>query len=213
VIQIWNTRGKTFHVHKDRLVATSAYFSTSLKSEFIEGRTQQVLLDEDDPDVFDVFVQWIYWGDYDVQKAMPKEEGGTEAAWYKLHARAYSLGNRLIAPDFKKKIIEKLAAVLERYDDIPMALVTEMADIIYKSTSEEDGVEMRYLLAMYCGSRVGRMAFQEFEKPRRHFSNEELHELVHCNHQQFIADVLWRVQPGARLTASDALRQLFSEGR
>jgi hypothetical protein len=206
-------RKKTFYVHKDHLVSKSAYFGTSLKSEFIEGRTQQVLLDQDDPDVFDVFVQWIYQGDYDVQKAISKDEGGTEEAWSKLHMRAYSLGNRLVAPDFKKKIIEKLATIFEKYDDIAMALVIEMADIIYNGTSNEDGVEMRSLLAMYCGSRVGHLGFRHYEDPRRYFSAEELYELAHCDQQEFVADVFGKVSPGPRLIARDSVQQLFPKGR
>lgn len=151
-------RKRTFYVHKDQLVHKSAYFRTSLESEFLEGQTQQVLLDQDDPNVFDIFVQWIYKGDYNVQMALPEEERRTEEAWYELHARAYSLGNRLIALDFKKKIIEKLATDFERYDDLTMALVIKMAEIIYDGTSNEDGTEMRSLLAMYCGSRIGRQS-------------------------------------------------------
>jgi hypothetical protein len=204
-------RQKTFHVHKDQLVHKSAYFRTSLESEFVEGRTQQVLLDQDDPDVFDVFVQWIYQGDYDVQMAIPKEEGGTEDAWYELHARAYSLGNRLIAPDFKKKVVEKLATIFERYDDLAMALVIKMAEIIYDGTSNEDGVEMRSLLAIYCGSRVGRQSPHQYRADRRrYFKKGELYELAHCDQQDFVADILCNVNAREQLNAEDTLRQLFS---
>jgi hypothetical protein len=203
-------RQKTFYVHKDQLVHKSAYFRTSLESEFVEGRTQQVLLDQDDPDVFDIFVQWIYQGDYDVQMAIPKEKGGTEDTWYEFHARAYSLGNRLVAPDFKKMIAKKLATALERYDDLAMALVIKMAEIIYDGTSSEDGVEMRSLLAMYCGSRIGPQPPQPFKvDPRRYFSKEELYELAHCDRQDFVADVLCNVNAGARLGAQDASQLVF----
>jgi hypothetical protein len=204
-----DSRKRTFYVHKDQLVCESAYFRTSLNSGFVEGRTQQVELGQDDPDVFDIFVQWIYEGDYDVQKALSKEEGGTEEAWYKLHTQAYSLGNRLVAPGFKKKIIETLAAVFERYDDIAMSLIIEMAKIIYEGTSNEDDVEMRTLLAMYCGSRVGRPANRQYGDPRQYFSAKELADLTHCNQQEFVADVLSKVQPGPQLRVRDSLQQLF----
>lgn len=200
---------RTFYVHKDQLVCVSAYFRTSLNSEFVEGRTQQVELGQDDPDVFDIFVQWIYQGDYHVPKPLSKEEGGTKEAWYKIHTQAYSLGNRLVAPEFKKKIIEKLVAIFERYDDIAMSLIIEMAEIIYGGTSNEDGVEMRALLAMYCGSRVGRPAEPLYGDPRRFFSAEEMAELIHCDQQEFVADVLFKVQPGPRLRARASLQQLF----
>jgi len=198
------------YVHKDQLVHKSAYFRTSLESEFLEGQTQQVLLDQDDPNAFDVFVQWIYKGDYNVQMALPEEERRTEEAWYELHARAYSLGNRLIAPDFKK-IIEKLATDFERHDDLTMALVIKIAEIIYDGTSNEDGNEMRSLLAMYCGSRISRQSPQPYRvDPRQYFSKEELYKLAHCGQQDFVADVLCNVNAGAQLGAKDALQRLFS---
>ena len=50
----------------------------SSNSQFREGRTKYVTLENDDADAFHLFVQRLYEGGYDVEKARSVESGGCE---------------------------------------------------------------------------------------------------------------------------------------
>lgn len=76
---------RTFHVHIDLLTQHSKYFEISLNSRFVEGRTKQVVLENDNADAFHLFVQWLYNGEYNVTKARSVEDGGCEEMYYAFH--------------------------------------------------------------------------------------------------------------------------------
>lgn len=51
-----------FSVPKALLCNSSTYFKTALNSQFIEGQTQTINLDDEDPTVFRTYVAWLYQG-------------------------------------------------------------------------------------------------------------------------------------------------------
>jgi hypothetical protein len=191
---------RTFYLHKTLLMNHSEYFATCLRSNFIEGKIGAVTLDEDDPTAFDAFAHWLYAREYEITKAKGADEKELQVAWYMLHARAYALGNKLVADDFKRDIVKKTARRLENedYDDIPMSLVIDMARVIYDGTSDKDGCEMRELIAAYCASRTGNVPRGDFEI-NRFFSASEMKELTDCQQADFLADVWILCKPTPRL--------------
>jgi hypothetical protein len=193
---------RTFYIHKTLVMNHSKYFATCLNSNFVEGKIGRVTLDEDDPTVFDAFAQWLYAREYDIGNAKLSDEKELQVAWYMLHARAYALGNKLVADDFKGDIVEKTARMLGNYDNIPMGLVIDMARVIYDGTTDKDGREMRELIAAYCASRTGNVQRGKFEfeqDTRRFFSAEEVKELTDCQQADFLADVMILFTPAPRL--------------
>ena len=184
---------RTFHIHSDLLKQNSEYFKVCLNSQFREGRTKHVTLEDDDAEVFHLFVQWLYEGEYNVKKARSVENGGCEEMYYRFHAEAYALGNKLVAPGFKTYVVQKLVRVLERYDEVSMTTLLEMTETVYRGTSEEDVNEMRVVLATYCASRMGkdhpRARFRLRGTPWN-FSIDELAELAQADQTCFLKDVL-----------------------
>jgi hypothetical protein len=50
-----------FVIHKEFICFHSPFFSAAFKGNFEEGRTQTMKLDDVDPDVFAILVNWIYY--------------------------------------------------------------------------------------------------------------------------------------------------------
>ncbi|KAK6007944.1 hypothetical protein QM012_004758 [Aureobasidium pullulans] len=62
-----------FCVPKALLCNSSTYFKTALNSAFIEGQTQAINLDDEDPVVFRTYVAWLYQGQLnsqDIERAL-----------------------------------------------------------------------------------------------------------------------------------------------
>ncbi|CAD0088687.1 unnamed protein product [Aureobasidium mustum] len=51
-----------FTVPKALLCNSSTYFKTALNSQFIEGQTQTVNLEDEDPAIFRTYIAWLYQG-------------------------------------------------------------------------------------------------------------------------------------------------------
>ena len=55
---------KTWHLPKELLVKTSAFFDTALNGGFAEATSKTITLPEESPDAFALFVQWLYVGEF-----------------------------------------------------------------------------------------------------------------------------------------------------
>ncbi|KAH6671058.1 hypothetical protein B0J14DRAFT_484955, partial [Halenospora varia] len=62
---------KTFAVHKNLLCDTSTFFRNAFDGPFKEGADGVMYMPEDDPTIFELFVNWLY---RDTLPEMPKEE-------------------------------------------------------------------------------------------------------------------------------------------
>ena len=148
-------------------------------------------LEDDDAYAFDLYVQYLYTNDYNVTSAISQEDGGTDPIYYRMHAAAYALGNKLVAPKFKCLVLYKLAQVLIPERDLFMELVLDMAETVYEGTTTQDGHEMRAMLAKFCASR--------FAKPtknldKRIWHKREIADFAESKLTEFIADVMCEVQ-------------------
>ncbi|CAD0094885.1 unnamed protein product [Aureobasidium vineae] len=56
-----------FTVQKALLCNSSAYFTAALNGTFIEGETQTINLDDEDPTIFRTYVAWLYQGQLNSQ--------------------------------------------------------------------------------------------------------------------------------------------------
>lgn len=204
---------RTFHVHMDLLMQHSKYFKISLNSKFVEGRTKQVVLEDDNADAFHLFVQWLYNGEYNVTKARSVEIGGCEEVYYGFHAEAYALGNKLVAPAFKIYIVKKLLKVLGRFDEVSITILMEMVDIMYEGTSKEDGYDIRMVLATYCANRIGKTRPKRGSRSQgfpQSFSGDELADLALTNQTSFLYDVFLLIPTGPTFIATDLQDALYA---
>lgn len=64
-------------VQKALLCGSSSYFKAALNGSFIEGESQKVELDDEDPEVFRTYVAWLYQGylmSSEIRKEFPEPE-------------------------------------------------------------------------------------------------------------------------------------------
>ena len=54
-----------FHVHKAILCHHSSFFNAALRNDWLESEQQLTKLPEDEPEVFETFLSWVYTGKFD----------------------------------------------------------------------------------------------------------------------------------------------------
>lgn len=104
-----------FEVHRDRLFSASSWFETNLNSGLQETSLQQILLPADDPEVIEIFVQWLY-------KANPSFSIFTDETFMQL-AKLYEFANRLFIRELKNYIVWKLFELRKQNSIPPMSSV------------------------------------------------------------------------------------------
>ncbi len=55
---------KTWQLHKELLIDSSPFFAAALDGSFAEATSKVIRLPEDNPDIFALFIQWLYVGDF-----------------------------------------------------------------------------------------------------------------------------------------------------
>ncbi|KAL7936955.1 hypothetical protein V8C35DRAFT_332213 [Trichoderma chlorosporum] len=104
-IEVGSANPKTFHVHKNLICHTSVYFETALKDHWQTSPSEPVALKEEDPEIFEVYVHWLYFGTLPVQNDKPGLEGNAE---YVQLAKAYVLGDFLVDVNFKNAVMDTM---------------------------------------------------------------------------------------------------------
>ena len=183
------TKQQSFTVHEDLLLRESEYFRIALKSQFIEGQTKTFCLVEDDPQAFDLFVQYLYTGSYSMPEKLFEGHSDPEKLWLKAQAKAYLLGDKLIAFGFRTMVIQNLDAQLRKTPPT-MRMLLETAEQIYENASAADAIAIKGVLADHCAERMGQVGALGTSPV---WTREERTELVACGRTEFIIDVLGNV--------------------
>lgn len=76
-----------------------------MKAYWETSTSGSVTLKEEDPEVFDVYLNWLYCGTLPVQNDSPGQEGNTE---YVLLAKSYALGEMLQDVNFKDAVLDAI---------------------------------------------------------------------------------------------------------
>ncbi|KAK1249986.1 hypothetical protein MKX08_009989 [Trichoderma sp. CBMAI-0020] len=95
----------TFYVHEHLICRTSAYFKRAMNAYWQTSATGSVTLQEEDPDVFEVYQHWLYFEKLAVQNDKPGLEGNIE---YVQLAKAYVLGEMLQDVNFKDAVLDAI---------------------------------------------------------------------------------------------------------
>jgi len=199
-----NLAEKTYYIHQERLVKHSEYFRTAVNSNFSEGQSLTFKLEEDDPSAMWLFAMSQYKSLSDIFDVLYFDDDSTQEFsmddCLSRHARAYVLGNKLVASKFKKHLIRSLHSFMWRHSEqlIDMSSLIQVAEAVYDGTSTEDGWEMRALLALYCATRLGhaKEATYTIGVPRAEnaWSVDERKQLLSSGLEDFLVDVLAEVQ-------------------
>ena len=148
-----------FSVHKDLLCETSKFFRAALLGKFKEGLEQTVPLPEDDPKVFDQFVNWLY-------------TGKTTLTLNDTNLDLFILADKIDAARLKNDIVD---FYLQPDKEENHLLWGAPAAAIYCNLSEQCG--MRKLILHKTADRASSYRFQddEYWKPMEEYPEFVLH--------------------------------------
>ena len=129
-------QSKSIHAHKALLTAKSSWFKCALKLRFKEGIQKKVYLKNHHPDTFQIFIQWLYSGDFAMSPGSSKHSSPFHG---------YILGDFLQATDFTGYCMDRLFTTFALGSKAcPIDLST--IDFVYKSTT--NGSVLRKFVAL-----------------------------------------------------------------
>lgn len=104
-VTVGSTTPVTFSVHEHLICRTSDYFKRAMKAYWGTSITGSLTLKEEDPEVFEIYLHWLYCESLPVQNDNPGFEGNTE---YVQLAKAYVLGEMLQDVNFKDAVLDAI---------------------------------------------------------------------------------------------------------
>ena len=95
----------TFSVHENVICSSSEFFKKAMSGEWKESNERSIRLENDKPEVFQIYMHWLYHCHLPVRIDDPGLAGNAE---YVQLANAYILGDILQDVDFKDAVIDAM---------------------------------------------------------------------------------------------------------
>lgn len=96
-----------FIVHEEKLFEASSFFKAAFTSDFKEGSERTMTLPEDDEAVFDLFVEWLYYGSYQLP-SLPAGIFGKASELSMQPVQLFVLADKYDVPQLKNLILLKI---------------------------------------------------------------------------------------------------------
>ncbi|KAF2849341.1 hypothetical protein T440DRAFT_399272 [Plenodomus tracheiphilus IPT5] len=106
---------KIFYIHKDVLCKTSGFFHAAMKQEWSAQRTQPIDLTDVNPDLFELYVQWLYSKKVSIQAILNEENEAPVSVLVK----SYILGARLADSKYQKATMKTLFLYAHKTETYP----------------------------------------------------------------------------------------------
>lgn len=137
-----------FVVHKDLLAKHSEFFRAALCKEWKEGQEKKVPLEEQDPEIFQIFQHFIYSGCICSNKngdSGPDSEVSWDVEWERL-GNAWVFGEVILSTSFKDAVVDAIIAKTVTNGRHP----TGLQNLIYPVSPSKAGIRTLILdLAVY----------------------------------------------------------------
>lgn len=103
----------SFFVNGKLICSRSEYFKVALSARWSEGKKRALALPEDDPEAFNVYLNWLFGG-----CICTGQEDGSDNTWeeWDMVFKAYALGDKFLDTDFKDAVTDAVTAMLGRVD-------------------------------------------------------------------------------------------------
>nr|POF17506.1 hypothetical protein CFP56_12920 [Quercus suber] len=101
-------------IHRDILCEHSAFFKAAASEQWKEGQTLLLTLPDDDSDVLDLYIHWIYQGK--IYSRTPVDISGKESNESETLVRAFVFGEKIQDGHFKDAVIDALLASVSTPD-------------------------------------------------------------------------------------------------
>ncbi|USP79103.1 hypothetical protein yc1106_06377 [Curvularia clavata] len=152
IITVTIAKSRTFYLHSGLLIAESDRFAKDLTGGFKEAEEKTIELEEEDPELFGFFVEYIYRD----RSILSREiQHYTE---YVTLARLYAMGERLLAPKFKAYSLWRFVQSLGTFTVISDESTCELLRIACMEITErvvED--PMRAHIFWYAGVKIANL--------------------------------------------------------
>jgi hypothetical protein len=132
-----------------------SYYSPFLKAaclrDFKERRENRIELPNDDPVVFALFVEWMYYGDYAIAPfSLPSRiaNGGT-----RVDAECWVLGDKLLCEEFKTYAMRRLYA---QHKTAIFSRAVSTSDVQYAYENSAENSNLRKFYADFVATNFGR---------------------------------------------------------
>lgn len=160
-----------FHIHQNLLCGASTFFDAAFTSKFKEGSEKKMTLPEDDPEVFEAFVQWLYHQYYEIPASDLRHE---QARYLSQTMQLFILADKHGVAKLKNGIIDALVRNAQFKRTPPSNLAVHH---IYEFTPPSSGI--RGLLGDWFAC----------ETPRSWFQTSATHKWLR-EHPDFAADIV-----------------------
>lgn len=121
----------------------SLFFKAACSWHFQEGRKKQVELPEDDPAVFGLFVEWMYYGSYDALSLTTHSS---------IDAKCWVLGDKLLCSGFKNYAMSRLYA---QHTTTSFAKAVTSDDLEYACDTSASNSKLRQFYADFVLEHFG----------------------------------------------------------
>lgn len=148
---------KTFLLHSELLAHESHRLAKGVKGGFGEQSTKRILLDEEDPELFGYFVEYLYR-----RKWLAKEKTLRDSD-YIVIARLYALGERLQADKFQYATLRKFTSSFTVSTPLPDQSVCELLEIACTELPDRVNEDpLREHIFWYAASRLTQLQKYEY---------------------------------------------------
>ncbi|KAL9631441.1 MAG: hypothetical protein Q9164_005892 [Protoblastenia rupestris] len=122
-------RKVAFEIHKGLLCHQSGYFNGALTGSFREALDGEVLLEDEEPELFQLFNEWIYSG------RIPQDLSSPGGPNYSVLLDLYAFGERRSVPELQNSVIDTMLSA-DHVHDCPSPAVINLARTNIPSTSK-----------------------------------------------------------------------------
>ena len=109
-----------FEIHKGLLCHQSGYFNGALTVSFREALDGEVLLEDEEPEFFQLFNEWIYSG------RIPQDLSSPRGPNYSVLLDLYAFGERSSVPELQNSVIDTMLSA-DYVHEYPSPVVINLA--------------------------------------------------------------------------------------
>jgi hypothetical protein len=149
IVTIKVAKSSTFYIHSELLLAESERYAKSLKGDFKEAQDCTIGIEDEDPELFGFFLEYIYR-----DRSILSREIQHHSEYITL-ARLYAMGERLMAPAFQTYCLWRFTQSLETRSLISEEGLCELLQLACTEITERIREDpLRSQIFWYGGSKI-----------------------------------------------------------